>query len=102
MNSSCRVLLGKYGLKLLVLGLLIFLQTPAHPQTHMDGPVPPFRVQRGETYEEIAQNLFACLRKCDQLGLDLIFTEAFDETGIGAAIMNRMTKAAEGRIVYAT
>ena len=47
----------------------------------------------------IAQNLFACLRQFDTLGVDIIFTESVSETGLGLAIMNRMLKAAEGRIM---
>ncbi len=43
---------------------------------------------------EIARHLFAALRKFDELGVDVIYSEAFIEEGIGHAIMNRLQKAA--------
>ncbi|WP_315081652.1 L-threonylcarbamoyladenylate synthase [uncultured Clostridium sp.] len=42
----------------------------------------------------IAQNLFESLRKCDDLGADVILAEAYEEKGVGIAIMNRLNKAA--------
>ncbi len=47
---------------------------------------------------EAARRLYALLRECDRLGMDAIFAEGFPETGIGAALMNRMRKAAGGRV----
>ena len=47
----------------------------------------------------IAQNFFANLREFDRLGVDIIYAESVCESGIGAAIMDRMRKAAEGRII---
>jgi len=44
--------------------------------------------------EEIGSNLFKVLRKFDYLGADIVYSEVFDETGEGAAIMNRLKKAA--------
>ena len=43
---------------------------------------------------EIAKNLFETLRKCDDLGVDYILCESFEEDGVGLAIMNRLNKAA--------
>ena len=42
----------------------------------------------------VAKNLFESLRKCDDLGADIILAEAYEEKGVGAAIMNRLNKAA--------
>lgn len=42
----------------------------------------------------VAKNLFEALRKCDDLGADLILAEAYEEKGVGIAIMNRLNKAA--------
>lgn len=42
----------------------------------------------------VAKNLFEALRKCDDLGADLIFAEGYREEGVGVAIMNRLNKAA--------
>lgn len=47
-----------------------------------------------ENIETIGSNLFKMLRKFDFLGVDIIYSEVFDETGEGAAIMNRLNKAA--------
>lgn len=44
--------------------------------------------------EDIARNLFETLRTCDDLGVDIIICEAFEEKGVGVAIMNRLSKAA--------
>ena len=44
--------------------------------------------------EEIASNLFNVLREFNDLGVDIILAEAFNEEGIGVAIMNRLNKAA--------
>lgn len=47
----------------------------------------------------IAQNLFYAFRYLDEQGVDVIIAEGYPETGIGAAIMNRLQKAAGGRII---
>lgn len=43
---------------------------------------------------EIAKNLFETLRKCDDLGVQYILCQGFEEEGVGLAIMNRLNKAA--------
>jgi L-threonylcarbamoyladenylate synthase len=42
----------------------------------------------------VAKSLFEALRKCDDLGADLILAEGYEEVGVGIAIMNRLNKAA--------
>ncbi|MDO4938622.1 MAG: L-threonylcarbamoyladenylate synthase [Lachnospiraceae bacterium] len=42
----------------------------------------------------VARNLFAILREFDETGVDRIYSEGFEDTGIGRAIMNRLRKAA--------
>lgn len=49
--------------------------------------------------ETVAANLFYTLRKFDEMKVDIIIAEAVEEKGIGKAIMNRMRKAAGGKIV---
>ncbi|PWM07443.1 MAG: threonylcarbamoyl-AMP synthase [Clostridiales bacterium] len=44
--------------------------------------------------ETIGANLFKILRKFDFIGVDIVYSEVFDEDGEGAAIMNRLNKAA--------
>ncbi|WP_297630208.1 L-threonylcarbamoyladenylate synthase [uncultured Clostridium sp.] len=43
---------------------------------------------------EIAGNLFQALREFNELGVDIILAEGFEEKGLGIAIMNRLNKAA--------
>lgn len=45
----------------------------------------------GETF---GKELYSLLRDMDTYNLDMIFIEAFDEGGVGAALMNRLRKAA--------
>ena len=47
----------------------------------------------------IGQNLFDSLRKFDNKNVDIILSESFDYSELGMAIMNRMKKAAGGKIV---
>lgn len=44
--------------------------------------------------EEYARTLFAFFRECDRAGVELIFCEPVDETGIGRALMDRLQRAA--------
>ena len=47
---------------------------------------------------EMAHNLYKLLREFDDEGIDVIYSEAFAANGIGAALMERLHKAAGGRI----
>ncbi len=47
----------------------------------------------------ISQHLFGILREFDDLGVDVIYSESFDTPQIGAAIMNRLIKAAGHHIL---
>jgi len=49
--------------------------------------------------ECIGAGLFAALRAFDEGGVDVIYAEGIAETGVGAAVMNRITKAAGGRVI---
>jgi len=44
--------------------------------------------------EEVAKHLFSALREMDERHMERIYIHAFQETEIGAAIMNRLLKAA--------
>ena len=48
---------------------------------------------------EMAARLFYALRRLDSLGVDFILAETFEEKGIGLALMNRLRKAASGRVI---
>lgn len=47
----------------------------------------------------IAAGLFRVLREFDAEGVDVIYSEAFQEDGIGSAIMNRLLKAAGHHVI---
>ena len=47
-----------------------------------------------EKPETIGSNLFKILRKFDFLEVDVVYSEVFDESGEGVAIMNRLNKSA--------
>jgi L-threonylcarbamoyladenylate synthase len=48
-----------------------------------------------EDLAEAAANLFRCLRELDQQNLDLIVAEKFPDKGLGAAINDRLQRAAQ-------
>lgn len=47
-----------------------------------------------DSLNDVAKHLFRVLRSFDSEDVDVIFCEAFDETGVGLAIMNRLNKSA--------
>lgn len=49
--------------------------------------------------ETMAANLFGRLREFDEKGVDVILAEAPETNGIGMAVMNRLVKAAGGKII---
>lgn len=49
--------------------------------------------------QSVAHNLFEVLRDLDDRQVDIILSEAFEEKGIGIAIMNRLKKAASFDII---
>ena len=51
--------------------------------------------------ETIAANLFDILRKMDDMGVDVIYSESFYNGGLGQAIMNRLLKAAGHQVIDA-
>ncbi len=51
--------------------------------------------------EETAHHLFRILREFDDEGIEVIYSESFGENGVGAAVMNRLLKAAGHQIIKA-
>ncbi|MDQ0418379.1 L-threonylcarbamoyladenylate synthase [Croceifilum oryzae] len=49
--------------------------------------------------ESVARGLYDALRTFDQEKIDVIYAETFPERGIFSSVMNRMRKAAEGRMI---
>ncbi|MDN5351661.1 MAG: L-threonylcarbamoyladenylate synthase [Clostridiales bacterium] len=54
---------------------------------------------RGDHLEVFAGRLFADLREMDALGCDLILVRGVESVGLGYAIMNRLKKAASGKVM---
>jgi len=53
----------------------------------------------GSNYESIARDLFGNLRFADYYGVDTIIVEGIDDKEMGLAIMNRLRKAADIKVV---
>lgn len=53
-----------------------------------------YEIGTRENPETVARNLFHGLRWLDSQGVDLIIAEGYQETGVGRAVMNRLSKAA--------
>ncbi|MCL2352154.1 MAG: Sua5/YciO/YrdC/YwlC family protein, partial [Firmicutes bacterium] len=49
--------------------------------------------------ETIAAGLFEALRRFDEAGAKVVYAEALPEDGVGAAVMNRLIRAAGGKII---
>ncbi len=49
--------------------------------------------------ETVAAELYAALRRFNEMGVDLILAEGLEEQGVGLAVMNRLKRAAGGRII---
>lgn len=49
--------------------------------------------------ETIAHNLFSTLRMFDEKNIDIILAEGVESSDLGIAIMNRMMKAAAGKVI---
>lgn len=54
---------------------------------------------RRERPETVAAGLYSALRRFNELGVDVILAEGLEEKGVGLAVMNRLKKAAGGRII---
>ncbi|MDR1066231.1 MAG: threonylcarbamoyl-AMP synthase [Clostridiales bacterium] len=61
---------------------------------------PTLVMSLGSGANDAAKNLFATLRRLDFYGVEEVYAEALEETGIGLAVMNRLKKAAANNIVY--
>jgi L-threonylcarbamoyladenylate synthase len=64
------------------------------------GEVPTVFYQRdlGNQLEQIAPLLYEELRNCEAQGIEVVFTEAYEEKGWGRALMSRLLKFTQGQI----
>lgn len=58
-----------------------------------------FSVGEKGSAKAAAERLYRILRECDDEGVELILSECFDGEGVGAAVMNRLMKAAGYHII---
>lgn len=58
-----------------------------------------YRLGSDANLEGVAASLFAGLRALDANGVDVIFARGYGREGIGAAIWDRLLRAAEGKII---
>lgn len=49
---------------------------------------------------QIGANLFAAMRSLDRSGVDVILARGFGQRGLGAAIWDRLLRAAEGQVIH--
>ncbi len=79
----------------------------SEPETQSAPTTPAFgRLSSGRTgielirvcasVEEYAHSVFEFFRECDRGGVEIIYCEAVEETGIGAALMDRLRRAEAG------
>lgn len=64
------------------------------------GRIVTVRYGSRDNRREAARELFGALRDLDGKGVDLILASAPDAHDIGIAIIDRLTRAAEGRVIY--
>ncbi len=56
-----------------------------------------FAIGPSNNNEAMATHLYEALRQCDRIAADIVLAVETDLTGVGAAVMNRLTKAADGK-----
>lgn len=59
------------------------------------------KMNAGKKQDEltVARRLYSMLREFDEEKVDVIYSEAFSETGMGQAVMNRLLKAAGHKVI---
>lgn len=78
-------------------GIMLSAETLA--ELKPDDRYPTVNLGSREHLEQITGNLFAALRYFDETDVTVIYTEAFPTEEIGAALMNRLNKAAGNKNV---
>lgn len=57
-------------------------------------------IGKREEEDSIAKHMYKILRECDELEVDIIYSESFKTPRIGQAIMNRLLKAAAHQVIH--
>ena len=79
-------------------GLRVGVLAPNQEVAHF-ADVQAIVVALGADMDEIAARLFAALRELDRQSVDVILAHGYARTGIGAALCERLLRAAEGEII---
>lgn len=90
MTETIRRLTGEYLHKGLKVGIMATAETQ---EAYPEGTV--ISVGTRGDMATVAANLYGSLREFDARKVDIILAEGFDQAGLGAAVMNRLTKAAD-------
>ena len=54
-----------------------------------------YKINMGNSLEEIAHNIFSILRKVDEYNVDIVIIEGMEKEGLGLALNNRLLRACE-------
>ena len=57
-------------------------------------------ISAGDSNKEYAKNLFAALRKFDDLGVKVVYAEFCEKDGYGLAVKNRLYKSAGNKVIH--
>lgn len=66
---------------------------------HLEGSGIVKALGKRDDLKAISHNLFAAMRELDDAGVDVILARDFGRSGLGAALWDRLLRAAEGNIV---
>jgi len=100
-NGSADVLIPAmrtHAIKQIEQGKKVGLLLPAN-ELNTVADLPVEIVTLGSTEAEVSHNLFSAMRSLDQTGVDVILVHGFSRSGLGAAIWDRLLRAAEGHII---
>lgn len=75
-------------------GIIATDETIAHYEADVH-----FSVGERGSAKAAAERLYRILRECDDEEVELICSECFDDNGVGAAVMNRLMKAAGYKVI---
>ncbi len=69
-------------------------------EAHFFADLPVTVVSLGVDLDQVGAHLFAAMRELDHQGVDVILARGYERIGIGAAIWERLLRAAEGEIIH--
>jgi L-threonylcarbamoyladenylate synthase len=84
--------------ELIAAGQRVGVLTPDSEVGHFDG-LNVRIILLGDTLESASHRLFAGMRALDQQAVDAILVHSYEPIGLGAALADRLLRAAEGRVI---